>query len=240
MTHFDQDSFERAIEVLTDPSHGHVYPTGYENIFALSDELPEPTDGILAITGPSGAGKDSLISKLLIHDERLVQVRTATTRVQRPGEDDDAYTWMDQNVDGLPTEEYHAWLIEKYGLLEFDFHHGNLYGLPQANVEALADDEQIGVINTDISGIASIKDLLPATGLVSVLVCPESSDSLIRNMGDSRDNITERLAVAHTYLQRAPEMVDYVFHNRHTDDIESTLSSIAQTIVNLALVEQEV
>lgn len=238
MTSFDEASFDKAIETLTDPSHGQVYPTGYENLFTLSQEPPEQADGILAVTGPSGAGKDSLIGKLLDHDERLVQVKTATTRQQRPGEADDAYTWMHQNVDGLPTEEYHAWLIEKYGLLESDFHHGNLYGLPRANVEALADEEQIGVLNTDVSGIATIKRLLPSTRLVSVLICPESTDSLVRNMGDSRDNISDRLAVAHAYLERAPETVDYVFHNRHTEDVAGNLSVAALNIVSLVLTKK--
>ena len=49
---------------------------------------------LVVISGPGGVGKGTVVSRLLAIDERLSISRSWTTRDQRPGEADDAYTCL--------------------------------------------------------------------------------------------------------------------------------------------------
>lgn len=229
-------SFEAVFEKLTDPSLGFVNFTPDAEIFATEamsvERARNLATSLLIITGPSGAGKDTLVAEILRADSRFVRVATATTRDIRPSEQSDAYVWMRQPYESESESEYVANLIKEYELLEHDTHHGNLYGLPMASIQGIPEGKT-GVINTDISGIMTLRRVMPDVGLKSVFVCPESRHMLVRNMGEDRDNQVGRLAVAYSYLDRAHEHADYILINRLADDASQFMAKAANRVLSI-------
>ena len=83
---------------------------------------------LLVVSGPSGVGKGTVISKLFEMDENLYFSVSATTRKPRPGE-----------IDGISynfkTREEFEQEIDNGEMLEYAMYGGNYYGTPKSAVE---------------------------------------------------------------------------------------------------------
>ena len=108
-----------------------------------------PRTLLIIVSGPSGAGKDSIVEALIQRGLPLRMAITATTRSPRPGEQDGV--------------DYHFISPEEFGrmiandqLLEWAEVYGNRYGVPRAQVrEALERGESV-IVRTDVQGVANI------------------------------------------------------------------------------------
>ena len=232
---FSPDRLNHHIAQLTNPDYGLVDPTSEPNIYRLKPPItPESTaDGkLLVITGPSRAGKDSIIDAL-IAEGHYSHVKTATTRSRREDERPDAYTWMRQRLQHETLQEYAEALGREYDLVESDVHHDDVYGLPGANL-AEASVDKMALLNTDTRGIRTLRSrLLSEYALTSVLVCPDSAEELEKRMGQLNHKSLARLAMAQAYLEEAPGCVDYVYHNQTSDDVLRSVAEAARQIHHL-------
>lgn len=222
---------------------GYVVPTGDDNLFWTQAGLTRTaatdgaTDRMLLITGPSGAGKDSLKQSMLGLDDTLAVVTTATTRQQRPNEEDDAYVWMEGwPVDGLPTDDHVEKLVSEHSLIEYDIHHGNMYGLPEASLRATPEGK-VPVLDIDIHGVKTIRERLGDEYLVrAVLVTPPSHAELLRRLQDNiRDNQSERLLAAVECIKLAPDLVDLIYVNTYEETYLDSLNMAARNIINYCI-----
>lgn len=218
-------------------THPHLLD-GFVNVFQVvePDYSPDKTT-LVAYAGPSGAGQDTLLSRLKQMDFPVLMARTATTRARRTWSDEpeDAYTWM-QCPDTVAPEKQAEYLIEKYELLECQKHSGAIYGAPAANIREIAQEypgEPI-VVKSDPGGIKTLRArAADEFNVVGVSVSPCSYRELWGRISD-RDNQTQRIIDAVGFALLVPYVTDYVLRNRVNEhDVEAGITDNATELGRL-------
>ena len=131
------------------------------------------TGNLFIISGPSGAGKGTLVRELVSRVEDLWVSVSVTTRAPRPGEREgiEYFFISDAEFDGL---------VSSGGLLEWAEVHGNRYGTPTAAVrEQVAAGRQV-VLEIDPQGAFQVKSLVE--GSILIFVMPPSLEELQRRL----------------------------------------------------------
>ncbi len=166
---------------------------------------------VFVITGPSGVGKGTLISKLLERVEGLELSVSATTREPREGEVDG------RDYHFLKPEEFDR-RIEAEDFLEFATYSGNRYGTLRSEVrERLAQGRSV-VLEIEVQGARQVRAAMRES--VQVFIAPPDPASLRRRLEsrgtDSLEAIDSRLEVAEQELAAQDEFA----HRVVNDDLE--------------------
>jgi guanylate kinase len=174
-----------------------------------------PSPGRLTvITGPSGVGKGTLVSRLLERHPGIWLSVSATTRAPRPGEQEGIQYFFLERPD-------FEQLAAGGGLLEWAEFAGNLYGTPRGAVEDRLAVGRPVLLEIELEGARQVRQSFP--GAFQLFVAPPSFAELerrIRGRGtDSEDAIQKRLARARVELEAAAEF-DAVLVN---GDLETAL-----------------
>ncbi len=174
---------------------------------------------VLVIAGPSGAGKGSIVQRLLQRDERLRLSRSWTTRARRPNEPPDWYTFVDAAT--------FRRRIDEGGFLEWAEVFDNLYGTPLPEAEAGSDV----ILEIDVQGAQQVCERVPDA--VVVFVRPpsrEEQERRLRGRGDDPTLIERRLAKAEAEEEIGISLADLVVVNdeleRATDIVRSFLRGV--------------
>ena len=177
---------------------------------------------LVVISGPSGVGKDAVLTRLRERGVPAHFTVTATTRPQR--EVDPA----DHQFLRFLTEPEFDRLLADQGLLEHAQVYGYRYGVPKAQVkQALAAGKDV-IMRVDVQGAATIKRLVPAALLI-FLASPsiEELEARLRSRGlDDSQVIQRRLAAAARELAEQSRF-DYVVVNEH-DRLEQTVDRVLE------------
>ena len=181
---------------------------------------PQPL--MMVVSGPSGVGKDAVLTRLRERQYPVHIVVTATTRAMRPTERDGAdYVFLD--------EATFERKVADDGFLEWAMVYGNRYGVPKDQVsDALASGKDV-IIKSDVQGAETMKRLNPEA--VFVFVAPPSMEELERRLRDRRSEATgdleRRLETARQEMERLP-MFDYVVVNENgaIDEAAEALEAI--------------
>ena len=177
---------------------------------------------MMVVSGPSGVGKDAVLTRLRERQYPVHIVVTATTRAMRPTERDGVdYIFLD--------EATFERKVAEDGFLEWAMVYGNRYGVPKDQVsDALASGVDV-IIKIDVQGAETMKRLNPEA--VFVFVAPPSMEELERRLRDRRSEPTvdlqRRLETARLELERLP-MFDYVVVNENgaIDEAAQALEAI--------------
>jgi guanylate kinase len=184
------------------------------------DEILAKRRGVVFIlSAPSGAGKTTLITRLLkIFPEMALSV-SYTTRARRsgeaPGED---YFFV--------TEERFARMRARGEFAEWARVHGYFYGTPRRPLEASIRGGRDMLLDIDVQGAKKIKRQYPHA--VSVFLLPPSWQELEKRLAlrgtDQVENIRQRLTNARREIQ---EMIryDYLIVNREIGEAVESLRS---------------
>ena len=181
------------------------------------------TGALYIVSAPSGAGKTSLVSKLLDADELVKKSVSYTTRAPRPGEEDGRHYHF------VSLEDFER--MRKRGeLLEHALVHGNHYGTSRLTVETERAAGSDVLLEIDWQGAVQIRRLNYA--VVAIFVLPPSIAALearLRKRGqDSAEVIARRVAAARGEIEHAVEF-DYVIINDELDRAAQDLISIVRT-----------
>jgi guanylate kinase len=183
------------------------------------------TGNLFIISGPSGAGKGTLVRELLGRvDDAWVSV-SVTTRSPRRGEVEGRHYFFasDQEFDALR---------ESDGLLEWAEVHGNRYGTPREAVESqVAVGKQV-ILEIDPQGAFQVKSLVE--GSILVFVMPPSWEELQRRLrgrgSESKTQVETRLETAKHELELVGEYDHVVINDdvpRATDELVGIIDSYA-------------
>ena len=172
---------------------------------------------LVVITGPSGVGKDSVLSRLKALHRPYHFAVTATTRPPRPEETDgvDYFFLSDQRYDEMLAQ---GEFLENATVYDYR------YGVPKPPIrEALAAEKDV-VVRTDIQGARYIKSVCP--GAVTVFLLPPSGDELewrLRTRAtDTPEQLDLRLRTARDEMAAADEF-DHTVVN---DDLNACVDQI--------------
>ena len=133
----------------------------------------EPPPLVVVVSGPSGAGKDTVIEAAMASDASLAKVATVKTRAPRSGEIAGVHHVF------LSEAEFDRWLSAD-AFLEHAEVYGHRSGVPRAAVEALLEQGRTVILRTDVQGARSLKRNL-ADPLLVFITAP-NADALERRM----------------------------------------------------------
>ncbi len=161
-----------------------------------------PGGFLFVLSGPSGAGKGTLVERLLAARPDCVFAISATTRPRRETETDGVQYHF------VTREEFEArrargWFLESAEV------HGQLYGTPVHEVDAQIARGRVVVLDIDVQGGASVRRVRPEA--VTVFVYPPSLEALLARL---RKRATDGEEVIATRLADAPgEMGQWVHYD---------------------------
>lgn len=166
---------------------------------------------IFIVTAPSGAGKTTLVSGLLIADHGIQLSVSHTTRTPREGERDGVdYHFVSHAV-------FHQ-MLEAGEFLESAEIYGNFYGTSHAWIRKQLQKGQDILLEIDWQGAKQVRQIFPQA--IGIFILPPSIGDLERRLRgrakDAEEQILRRLRVAHEEMQHVEEF-DYVIVNQHVD-----------------------
>lgn len=184
------------------------------------------TGNLFIVSGPSGAGKGTLVRAMLERVPDLWLSVSATTRSPRPGEREGVHYYF------LSRKEFDR-KAEDGGFLEWAEVHGNKYGTPRDTVQrAIAAGKQV-VLEIDPQGAWQVKERMPESVLIFI-EAPDMEELRRRLRGrgsETPEQIETRMATAIREMELAG-MYDFVITNddvsRATDELVSIIDSFAE------------
>ena len=175
---------------------------------------------LFVITGPSGAGKGTVLKQVIQSLEGLYFSVSATTRKPREGE-----------VDGVHyhflTKERFEELIEKDRFLEYARYAENYYGTPLDPVEEHLEQGHDVILEIELQGALQVKRRLSKA--VLVFIAPPSFEELenrLRGRGtETEEVIRKRLAIARQECANMDEF-RFIVVNDKVEDAADRLRAI--------------
>lgn len=174
---------------------------------------------LFVISGASGVGKSTVLSKVMAARNDLRFSVSATTRAPRPGEVEAVSYYF-------VSKEKFLDMIQKDEFLEYDAHMDNYYGTPKAQLEEKLEMGHV-ILDIEPNGAFNVRASRPDA--VLIFVAPPSLQELenrLRSRGDtSEEQIRLRLARVEWEMEQS-KRYDYVVTN-------AQVQTCAEEILNI-------
>ena len=177
---------------------------------------------LFVISGASGVGKSTVLSKVMEARKDLTFSVSATTREPRPGETEGVsyyFVSKDKFLD----------MIVKGEFLEYDDHMDNYYGTPKAQLEEKLSRGHV-LLDIEPNGAFAVKHARPDAQLI--FIAPPSLEELerrLRSRGDTSEaQIAKRLGRSQWEMEQGKKYDHYVVNDQVETCAEEILNIIAK------------
>ncbi len=179
---------------------------------------------LFVVSGPSGAGKDTLVDALRERMPRLRYSVSATTRPPRTGEVEGEHYFF---VDRATFEEQ----VQSDGFIEWREYNGNLYGTPRDYVQKTLAEGYDLIMKPEVNGAMAIKSKYPDAVLIFLVPDRFSHlrERLLARRTETNEEIARRLEIAHQEMKFIRDF-DYIVINEQgrSEDAIRDLQAILQ------------
>jgi guanylate kinase len=181
---------------------------------------------VFVITGQSGAGKGTLIKRILELFPELALAVSATTRARRPGEVDGVHYYF------ISDEEFDRRLADADFLEYHVFPWGQRSGTLLSEIDRIGEQGKVCVLELETEGALNVAERVPGAVTIFITAPIEELERRLRERDtESAGEIGERLRVAREQLNVAGRF-DHIVQN---DDLERAVSELSGLVRQYAV-----
>ena len=178
---------------------------------------------LIVVSGPSGAGKDTICHKLIKENSNIWMSVSMTTRKPRPLEKEGVDYFF------VSSEEFEN-KINDNTFLEYASYTDNYYGTPKDKVEEKLNEGKDVILVIDINGAINIKKIIPSA--LFIFIMPPDMETLknrlIGRKTESKDKVVQRFITAYNEVNNYKKY-NYVVVNDKVEDAVNKVKSIIQS-----------
>lgn len=176
---------------------------------------------LIVVSGPSGAGKDTIISNVAKENKNIWISVSATSRSPRKGEEEGVNYYF------LSKEEFEEKIENDY-FLEYAKYADNYYGTPKEKIVEKLNKGIDVILVIEIQGAMKIKELVPEA--LFIFIMPPSAKVLLKRLSgrktEDKNKIIERFNIAYKEINEVTKY-NYVVVN---DDLEEAIEKVESII----------
>ncbi|MGA7572009.1 MAG: guanylate kinase [Candidatus Aquilonibacter sp.] len=171
---------------------------------------------LFVVSGPSGAGKDTLVDALRERMPRMRYSVSATTRPPRPGETEGEHYFY------VTRSAFEARQAEG-GFLEWREYNENLYGTPRDFMESTLAQGYDVIMKPEVNGALAVKAAYPDAVLIFLVPDRFSHlrERLLARRTETNEEIARRLEIAHQEMKYIRQF-DYIVINEQGKPEQAT------------------
>ena len=178
---------------------------------------------LIVISAPSGAGKGTIINKLLEKKDNIWLSVSATSRPMRTN-DEEGKTYY------FYTKEEFEDKIKKDYFLEYAIYADNYYGTPKKYIQEHLDNGEDVILEIEIQGAMQIKKIIPEA--LFIFIMPPSLKTLKQRLvgrgTDTKEKILERFKIAYKEMNEVTKY-NYVVINDAVDEAVDKVNCIIKS-----------
>ena len=170
---------------------------------------------LIVVSGPSGAGKDTIVNKIVEKNTNIWISISATSRKPREGEKEGI------NYFFLTKEDFERKIKENY-FLEYAEYANNYYGTPKEKIKEKLDKGIDVILVIEIQGAKKIKELVPEA--LFIFIMPPSEKELLKRLKnrktENNEKIVERFNIAYKEINEVTKYNYVVVNDKIEDAVE--------------------
>jgi guanylate kinase len=187
-----------------------------------------PGRPVFVVTGPSGAGKGTLIKGLVDRVPAVEVAVSATTRPLRPGEVDGREYWF------LSDDEFERRVQAGEFLEHVAYVSGRRYGTLYSEIDRIAGEGRVCVLELELEGALTVQEAVEGSVTVFIAADVDELERRLRERAtESTGEIGERIALARHQLEQAHRF-RYMVRNDDLERATAVLSAIVECELSLA------
>ena len=175
---------------------------------------------LVVISGPSGAGKGTVINKLLEMNENLYLSISETSRSIR-GQEQDGVEYY------FVTKEEFRKRIQDNKYLEYAIYNSNYYGTPKDRINEMLNKGIDVILEIEIQGAVKVKELIPDALFIFIMPTSlkELKKRIIGRKTETQEKVVERFKRAYQEINEASKY-NYVVVNDEVEKAAMKVNSI--------------